>query len=86
VCTCRSFGKATVDLKKVYLWGGVNGHLTVEQGSSEDVRAEVRQAMDMWAPDGGLILSPVDNVRENTPRARENVLALIDEWQRLTGQ
>jgi uroporphyrinogen decarboxylase len=71
---------------KVCLWGGVNGHLTVEQGSSDKVRAEVRRAVRILAPDGGFILSPVDNVRENTPRARENVSALIDEWQRLTGQ
>ncbi len=69
---------------KVCLWGGVNGHLTVEQGSAEDVRAEVRQAIEVMAPGGGFILSPVDNVREDTPRARENVLALIDEWQRLS--
>lgn len=71
---------------RVCLWGGVNGHLTVEQESSEEVRAEVRRAMDVLAPGGGFILSPVDNVREDTPRSRENVLALIDEWQRLTGQ
>jgi uroporphyrinogen decarboxylase len=71
---------------KVCLWGGVNGHLTVEQGTSEAVRAEVRQAMRMLAPDGGFILSPVDNVREDTHQSRENVLTLIGEWQRLTGQ
>jgi uroporphyrinogen decarboxylase len=71
---------------KVCLWGGVNGHLTVEQGSPEEVRAEVRRAMQVLAPGGGFVLSPVDNVRENTPRARENVQALLDEWQRLTGQ
>jgi hypothetical protein len=71
---------------KVCLWGGVNGHLTVEQGSTDAVRAEVRRAMEILAPGGGFILSPIDNVRENTPRAHENVLALIDEWQRLTRQ
>jgi hypothetical protein len=42
--------------------------------------------MEVLAPGGGFILSPVDNVREFTPRATENVPALIDEWQRLTGQ
>jgi hypothetical protein len=71
---------------KVCLWGGVNGHLTVEQGHSEVARAEVRKAMEVLAPGGGFILSPVDNVREDTPRAHENVAALIDEWQKLTGQ
>jgi len=63
------------------LWGGVNGHLTVENGEPEAVRAEVRQAIEVLGPGGGFILSPVDNVREDTPRARENVKALIDEWK-----
>ena len=71
---------------KVCLWGGVNGHLTVEHGTTEEVRAEVCRAMEIIAPGGGFILSPVDNVRENTTQACENVMALIDEWQRLTGQ
>jgi hypothetical protein len=51
----------------------------VEQGSAEDVRREVREAVETLAPGGGFILSPVDNVREFTPAIRENVLALIDE-------
>jgi len=71
---------------KVCLWGGVNGHLTVEQGTAGQVRAEVRDALAVLAPNGGFVLSPVDNVREDSSRARENVLALIDEWQRLTDQ
>jgi uroporphyrinogen decarboxylase len=71
---------------KVCLWGGVNGHVTVEQGTPDQVRAEVRQAMRVLAPGGGFILSPVDNVREDTPRARENALALIGEWRRLAVQ
>ena len=70
-------------LGKVCLWGGVNGHLTVEHGSPDQVRAEVDEAMKTLAPGGGFILSPVDNVREDTPIARENVAALIDEWRRV---
>lgn len=71
---------------RVALWGGVNGHLTVEHGSIQEVQAEVRQAIEVLAPGGGFILSPVDNVRENTPRSHENVQGLITGWQRLTGQ
>jgi hypothetical protein len=71
---------------QVCLWGGVNGHLTVEQGSETEVRTAVREALEVLAPGGGFILSPVDNVREDTPRARKNTLALIDEWRGLTGQ
>ena len=70
----------------VCLWGGVNGHLSVELGKPEDVRAEVRRAIETLSTDGGFILSPVDNVREYTPTSKANVAALIDEWKQVTGQ
>ena len=70
---------------KVCLWGGVNGHLTVEGDSPEQVRTEVRTAFEVLAPGGGFILSPVDNVREYTPVIQGNVLALVDEWKKLAG-
>ena len=67
---------------RVCLWGGVNGHLTVERGTSDQVRSEVRQALDKLAPGGGFILSPVDNVRDYSRTARANVAALVDEWRK----
>lgn len=70
---------------RVCLWGGVNGHLTVEQGSPEDVQGEVAAALQALGPDG-FILSPVDNVRRDTPRTMHNVKALIQAWQELTDQ
>jgi len=71
--------------RRVCLWGGVNGHLTVEQGTPAQVEAEVAEAMRVLAPGGGFILSPVDNVREDSPTARANVSALIAAWRRATG-
>jgi hypothetical protein len=71
---------------KVALWGGVTGHLTVEQGTDGDVRGAVRHAMEVLAPGGGFILSPVDNVRESTDHALENSRILIDEWRRIIGR
>ena len=70
---------------RVCLWGGVNGHLTVEHGSPEAVRGEVAAALQSLGPDG-FILSPVDNIRQNTPLAMTNVKTLIKAWQKLTGQ
>ena len=70
---------------RVCLWGGVNGHLTVEQGSPEAVRGEVAAALQSLGPDG-FILSPVDNVRQDTELAMKNVNILIDSWRKLTGQ
>lgn len=69
--------------ENVCLWGGVNGHLTVERGTQDQVRVEVRQAIQALAPGGGFILSPVDNVREYTPAVQDNIAALIDEWNYL---
>lgn len=65
----------------VCLWGGVNGHLTIEQGAPEAVRAEVRTAVRDLSPGGGMILSPVDNVRELTPTSQRNIAELLDEWR-----
>ncbi len=70
---------------RVCLWGGVNGHLTIEHGSPEAVSGEVSVALQSLGPDG-FILSPVDNVREDTPVAMSNVNTLITTWQKLTGQ
>lgn len=70
---------------RVCLWGGINGHLTVERGKPEEVRAEVQRAMQVLAPGGGFILSPVDNVREYTPTAQANITALIGAWKQCTG-
>ena len=68
---------------KVCLWGGVNGHLTVEIGTENEVRVEVQNAMRELSPGGGFILSPVDNVREDDEVSRRNVAALIYEWKKL---
>jgi hypothetical protein len=44
----------------------------------------MRRALEIFGPTGRFILSPVDNVRELTPQAHENVMALIDEWQNVS--
>ena len=67
---------------KLSLWGGVNGHLTVEKGTPADVQNEVDQAMSIFRGRGGFILSPVDNVREYTPEIEANVHSLIEAWKR----
>ena len=71
---------------KVCLWGGVNGHLTVEKGSPEAVRDEVQSAIQIFGTGSGFVLSPVDNVRELNEISQNNIQVLIREWQRLTNQ
>jgi uroporphyrinogen-III decarboxylase len=67
---------------QVCLWGGVNGFVTMELGTPEEVQAEVRSAFETLKPGGGFILSPVDNVTANTETAWRNVHALIAAWER----
>jgi len=67
---------------KLCVWGGVNGHLTVEKGAQADIRKEVDQVMNLFTGKGGFILSPVDNIREYTPEIEANVQTLIKAWKR----
>ena len=62
-------------------WGGVNGFVTVEQGTKADIDTAVREAIEALGPDG-FILSPVDNVRDPSDAVWENVLALIEAWRK----
>jgi uroporphyrinogen-III decarboxylase len=64
---------------KVCLWGGVNGAVTLGNGSVEEVRRETRRAIQILAPGGGFVLYPVDQLVKETPW--KNVLAMIDTWK-----
>jgi uroporphyrinogen-III decarboxylase len=69
---------------RLALWGGVSGPLAVEEGSQEEVRQAVRDAFAMLGPAGRFILSPVDNVRADTPHCWRNVKTFLETWQALT--
>ncbi len=66
----------------VCLWGGINGFVTVERGTEQNVRTAVRMALETLGPDG-FILSPVDNIRDTSDAVWQNVLALIKAWKEL---
>jgi uroporphyrinogen-III decarboxylase len=83
-------GKGT-DLQKVKekfkasskcIWGGVSGALTVEQGSEAETEVAVIEALRVLGAGSGFILSPVDNVREDTPNAWKNTYKFIDTWKK----
>ena len=65
-------------------WGGVNGFITVEEGTKADIDTAVRDAIEALGPDG-FILSPVDNVRDPSDETWEKVLALIESWKKYRG-
>jgi hypothetical protein len=72
---------AELSAGKLCLWGGVNGHLTVEHGNSDQVRQEVQTSLDIFRKQPGFILSPVDNIRELSPGIENNIQTLITTWQ-----
>jgi hypothetical protein len=65
----------------ICLWGGGNGFVTVEEGTPDEVRLEVNRAIDILAPGGGFILSPVDNVRDMSEKTMENAKVFIEAWK-----
>ncbi len=69
-------------VKNKCLWGGVSGPLTVEQGSEAETETAVVEALRVLGAGSGFILSPVDNVRENTPNAWKNTNKFIDTWKK----
>ncbi len=68
--------------KRRAIWGGVSGAVTVELGTEEETEQAVRNALELLGGDGGFILSPVDNVRENTEIARRNTQRFIEAWKK----
>ena len=66
---------------KVCLWGGVNGFVTIERGTPEEVREDTRYAMEILSPGGGFILSPVDNVVDTSEQTWRNVEVFIETWK-----
>jgi uroporphyrinogen-III decarboxylase len=65
--------------KHVCLWGGVNGALTLGQGTPAEVRQATDEAIRTLAPGGGFVLYPVDQLVRETPWA--NVEAMIERWR-----
>ena len=68
---------------KICMWGGVNGFVTVEMGTKAEIENAVEEAINILAPGGGFILSPVDNIRDTSEKAWRNVEIMIEAWKRL---
>ena len=66
--------------ERMAFWGGVSLDVLI-QGTMEDVRREVRHALEVGAPGGGFILGPSHSIAKGTPY--DNFMALLDEFDRL---
>ncbi|MBA7535895.1 hypothetical protein ES705_28154 [subsurface metagenome] len=67
--------------EKICLWGGVNGFLTIEEGEEKDVEEAVAESISILGPKG-FVLSPVDNVREDSEHAWNNIEIMIKTWKK----
>ena len=70
---------------RICIWGGINGFLTIELGTPKEIEDAVSNAINIMAPDGGFILSPVDNIRDTSEQTWKNVEFLIQIWKNLRG-
>ena len=64
----------------------MSGPISIEQGTAEETEEAVVEALQVLGEGGGLILSPVDNVRDNTENAWENTHVFLDTWKRYCSQ
>jgi uroporphyrinogen decarboxylase len=62
----------------VFWGGGVNTQSTLRDGSPETVSDEVKRILDIMAPGGGFVFTPIHNVQEDVPP--ENFWAM---WETL---
>ena len=62
---------------RITFWGGgVNTQKTLPFGTPEEVRAEVLERCEIFAPGGGFVFNAIHNVQALTPT--ENVVAMIE--------
>ena len=62
--------------KLVFWGGGVDTQQTLPFGTPQEVRAQVRERIEIFAPGGGFVFSTIHNLQANTPI--ENVLAMFE--------
>jgi uroporphyrinogen-III decarboxylase len=65
---------------RMCLMGGLNAAVTVAQGSEDEIRTAITQAMEILSPGSGFILFPVDNLFCSMPWAR--VQMVIDQYKK----
>jgi hypothetical protein len=62
---------------RITFWGGgVDTQRTLPFGAPDEVRREVRERLNIFAPGGGFVFNTIHNVQPNTPI--ENVLAMYE--------
>jgi len=65
--------------ESICLWGGINSAVTLNSGTPGEIRQAVTDCVEILAPDGGFILSSIDQIFEDTPW--ENIQTMLDAWR-----
>ncbi len=79
---CSAEGMAPQHLKREYgdrltFWGGgVDTQKTLPFGTPEEVREEVLERLEIFAPGGGFVFNTIHNIQPNTPV--ENLVAMFE--------
>ena len=69
---------------RITFWGGgVNTQKTLPFGTPEEVRAEVLDRCETFAPGGGFVFNAIHNVQALTPT--ENFVAMVDAVHEFNG-
>jgi uroporphyrinogen decarboxylase len=70
--------RAAIDLGATNATGisAVDTQTTLNRGTTDDVRRQVKEMLDIFSPGGGYVFSQVHNIEANVPA--ENVLAAFE--------
>jgi len=68
---------------RVCLWGGISSPITIEQGTRDDVRSAVIDAIRAAAPGGGFILATADAIMLES--AYDNMMTMIETCHEFGG-
>ncbi|HDQ00464.1 MAG TPA: methyltransferase [bacterium] len=86
---CSAAGMSPQHLKENYgesivFWGGgIDTQKTLPFGKPDDVRCEVLQRCEIFAPNGGFIFNAIHNIQAKTPV--ENIVAMFDALKEFNG-
>ncbi|GAI99673.1 unnamed protein product [marine sediment metagenome] len=61
---------------KIVLWGGLDVQHVMPYGTPEEVEAEVKRIIEIFAPGGGYVFSPAHAIQPDVPI--ENIFAMWD--------
>ena len=64
---------------RLCFWGGIATELLIE-GTMDEVRKNVREAMEKGGPGGGFILGPSHSIAKGTKY--DNFMAMLDEYDK----